>query len=413
VLFITEQFPYPLDTGGNVRTFHLLKGLAEEHEVVLLATTRDGLSEERLDAVRPWCSQIQIVRVPEGRPLRDAMLLARSLIDRSALALTRHFRSEVSDRIGALMADGRRGAGAAAASRPAFDAVHFNHLDAALYADRVPNGVRKVLDEHNVVTNQVRTMLASEPPGVRRWVLEREVRKLPRFEAGLCNAMDLCLACSEDDAQSLRALGVHRPLSVVPNGVDLEYFHPAGGEPEPCTMVFVGTLDYEPCEKGVWYFCREILPLIRRQMPQARFVAIGRHPSKRLRNLAASDPAIRLPGRVEDVRQHVWSAAVSVVPLLSGSGTRLKILEAMAMGSPVVSTSIGIEGIGARDRVHALIADDPQDFAAAALRVMSDRALAGRLAVSGRALVESRFGWPSVRRALLEGYRALDARAAA
>jgi glycosyltransferase involved in cell wall biosynthesis len=177
--------------------------------------------------------------------------------------------------------------------------------------------------------------------------------------------------------------------------------------------VFVGTLDYEPCEKGVWYFCREILPLIRRQMPQARFVAIGRHPSKRLRNLAASDPAIRLPGRVEDVRQHVWSAAVSVVPLLSGSGTRLKILEAMAMGSPVVSTSIGIEGIGARDRVHALIADDPQDFAAAALRVMSDRALAGRLAVSGRALVESRFGWPSVRRALLEGYRALDARAAA
>ena len=413
VLFVTEQFPYPLDTGGNVRTFHLLKGLAEEHEVVLLASTWDGLSDEHLDAVRPWTLQIEIVRVPEARALRDAMLLARSLSDRSALFLARHFRSEVAERIDALMAAGRYAAGGATSPRPAFDAVHFNHLDAALYAGWIPNGVWKVLDEHNVVTNQAWTMLASEPPGVRRWVLEREARRLPQVEANLCNAMDLCLACSEDDAKSLRALGVHRPLSVVPNGVDLEFFHPAGREPQPCTMVFVGTLDYDPCEKGVWYFCREILPLIRRKLPQARFVAVGRNPSKRLRDLAASEPTIGLPGRVGDVRPHVWSAALSVVPLLSGSGTRLKILEAMAMGSPVVSTSIGIEGLGARDGQDALIADDPEGFAAAAVRAMSDPMLAARLARSGRAMVERHFGWPAACGQLLKAYGALAARAAA
>jgi len=414
VLFVTEQFPYPLDTGGNVRTYHLLKGLAGAHEVVLLAGAQDGLSAEHLDAVRPWCADVQIVRAPRAGAWRDVVIVARSLVDRSAVVLARHFRTEISRRIGALMAAQHSGADGAPGPRRVFDAVHFNHLDAALYADRVPDGVRKVLDLHNVVSNQVRRMVAAEPPGVRKWLLQREVRRLPRVEAALCNAMDLCLVCSEDDERSLHALGVHRPLRVIPNGVDLEYFHPpGGGETRPGTMVFVGTLDYDPCEKGVWYFCREILPLIRRQLPRARFVAVGRNPSKRLRELAASDPAIQLAGRVDDVRPHVWSSAVSVVPLLSGSGTRLKILEAMAMGSPVVSTSIGIEGIAAADGVHALIADDPAGFAAATMRVMDNPALAARLARSGRELVEAQFGWRAVCERLLQAYGALAVRAAA
>lgn len=397
---MSERFPYPLDTGGNVRTFHLLRGLSAEHEVVLLTTGRGGIPTDHVQAVKPWCADVHVVEVRDDSALRDAAQFARSVVGGFPFVLARHYHRALANRICELT---RGGAG--------IQAVHFNHLDAAQYGNHCGEGVLRILDQHNVVTNQVRTALYAEPSGLRRWALRSEARRLPRAESRLCNAMDLCLVCSGDDAQALRSLGVHKPVRVVPNGVDLDYFHiGSDGLARDDTLVFVGSLDYDPCEQGVWHFCNAILPLIRQQRPGVRFVAVGRNPSRRLLELAATDPALRLTGQVDDVRPHVWSAAVSVVPLLSGSGTRLKILEALAMGSPVVSTSIGIEGIPARSGEQALVADDPKAFASATVRLLADRALAARLAAAGRRLVEANFGWQAVHRHLLAGYRALEPR---
>jgi glycosyltransferase involved in cell wall biosynthesis len=232
-----------------------------------------------------------------------------------------------------------------------------------------------------------------------------------RFEPEVCAEMDRCLVCSDADATFLEELGVPERAAVIPNGVDLEYFTPLAQPPaKRDTMAFLGAIDYDPCEKAVWYCCQEILPLIRREQPEIRFTVVGRNPSARLRAFAAADPALQLTGRVEDVRPHVQSAAVFIVPLLSGSGTRLKILEAMAMGVPVVSTSIGIEGLDAVHGKHAWIADEPEALAAGVLHLMRNVDAAESLRREGRRLVEDHYGWPAVRGKLLDEYRALSER---
>lgn len=399
-LFVTEMFPYPLDTGGNVRTFNLLKGLASEHRVTLVATTRGEVEPQHLDAVREFCEQIRLVPVERPSPVKDLRMLAGSLLSAQPFVLVRHRYRAVRDELKALLRQGDA----------RFDVVHFNHLDAAMYAADMPSTAKRVLDQHNVVANQVRTTLANERHPLRNVLLRYELKKLQSYEAALCNQMQRCLACSQADAESLQQMGVVADTAVIPNGVDLDYFRPVPLESTSAReVVFLGTLDYDPCERAVWYFCTEILPLIRRTIPDLRFVAVGRNPSQRLQDLAAADPLIVLTGRVEDVRTHVQRARAFAVPLLAGSGTRLKILEAMAMGIPVVSTTIGAEGLDVNNGEHAWIADTPADFAAAVIRVLTDLPQAREMSHKARLLVEALYGWPAICRKLLDEYRSVAA----
>jgi polysaccharide biosynthesis protein PslH len=402
ILFITEQFPYPLDNGGNVRTFNLLKGLATSHEVTLIALAPTHPGGEDLRTVARLCREVRLVPPAPGGTLREAWLLLSSTWNGESFVLARH----------AFAAFGAEIAKAAchyhAAADGGYDVVHFNHLDTAIYEPLVPPDALRVLDEHNVVTNQVATTARLEPGAVRRVVLRQECRRLKRIEAKLCNRMDCCLVCSAPDAQSLRTLGVESRVEVVPNGVDLNEFAPGGESPAGEGIVFVGSLDYDPCEKGVWFFCTEILPRIRRFFPDMRFVVVGRNPSLRLRRLAELDDRIVITGRVGDVRSYVHAARVSVVPLLSGSGTRLKILESLAAGTPVVTTGIGVEGIEAVPGEHLLVADRPDDFAEAVRSVMESDSLARRLRDQGRKLVESKYDWLPIRRRLLNVYQDLS-----
>jgi len=344
-----------------------------------------------------------VPRVPNG-VLRDGLAMAGSLLTRAPFLLSRH-------RSAALQREMSRALSKADKGRRAVDAVHFNHLDTALYCAVVPAEVPCVLDEHNVVANQVRTTAKSESNIARRALLAREYRTLRRVEPAICNRMSRCFVCSDADATHLRGFGVTRPIAVIPNGVDLNQFAPCELRKEyGAGVVFVGTLDYEPCERGVWLFCREILPLVHAEIPQLRFTVVGRNPSPRLRALARADSRIELTGRVDDVRPYVCRAQAAVVPLQSGSGTRLKILEAFALGVPVISTTIGAEGIEAVDGLHLLLADDPQTFARSVLNLMRDRALAERLRAGARRLVIEKYGWEGICERLLTEYRELSDR---
>jgi sugar transferase (PEP-CTERM/EpsH1 system associated) len=393
ILFISDQFPYPLDTGGNVRTYHLLRGLAAAHEVVLVSATRAGLEAEHIDAVRQYVSEVHLVARPAGGPVRELLSLVRSLVRGTPFLIERHRNDALQRQVDALTGEQK------------FDAVHFNHLDAAMYGAHM-QGILRILDQHNVVTNQARTTLAAETSLLRRAVLRFDLPRLTRSERDLCNTMQACLVCSDDDARWLSALGVRTGSVVVPNGVDLSFFQAARVLASEPRLMFVGTLDYDPCEKGVWYFCNEILPLIRARLPEARFVAVGRNPSARLRAMAGPERGIEFTGRVEDLRPLVHQSRVFVVPLLSGSGTRLKILEGMAMGVPVVSTSIGAEGIVGVDGEHLRIADDPRAFAQAVLELLRDDPLAQRLRARGRELVERHYSWQSACARMLGAYSA-------
>lgn len=400
ILFVTEQFPYPLDNGGNVRTFNLMRGLASAHELTLIALAPAHAGESDLEAVARLCREVRLVPSVRRGKLREAWRLCSSMRKGESFVLERHRAASFGAQIARVLSHPAR--------KASYDVVHFNHLDTAIYESLVPAGTLRVLDEHNVVCNQVATTAGTEHRTLRRAVLRREHRRLRSIEARLCDRMDYCLVCSDPDAQSLRALGVESPLAVVPNGVDLTGFTPVEGPHRGNDVVFVGALDYDPCEKGVWFFCTQILQRLRRYVPDVRFVAVGRNPSLRLRRLAASDEGIVLTGRVDDVRPFVRAASVSVAPLLSGSGTRLKILESLAAGTPVVTTTMGVEGIKAVSGEHLLVADEPEAFALAVRSIIADESLAGRLRRQGRELVESEYGWPPICDRLLEVYEELS-----
>lgn len=397
LLFLTEKFPYPLDTGGNVRTYHILRGLATEHQITLLSGTSGEVQPSDVDHMMAYCHNVQLARVGTWSNMDDAGSFVRSLMTGVPFLIRRRYRTELAAAVSGLFAKGEVG----------FDAVYFNHLDSAVYLPCIPADLIKVLDEHNIVANQVRTVARTETNPLRRWVLRSDQDKVARFEADVANRMNRCLVCSSADAESLRALDVRRDIAVVPNGVDVEFFEavpPAAGVE---TLIFFGTLDYDPCEKGVWYFCREILPLIRKEYPSARFLVVGRNPSQRLRDYAAADPQCVLTGRVEDVRPYLWQAHACVVPLLSGSGTRLKILEAMSAGIPVVSTTIGAEGITCENGRHLWLADEPASFADRVVRLLQRREEAQSMRMAARALVEENYSWRSVHERLLDEFRSL------
>jgi glycosyltransferase involved in cell wall biosynthesis len=413
ILFISEQFPYPLDSGGNIRTFNILKALALAHDVTLLTTVRERPPQPHIDAVRQLCTQMRLVRVSPNGPRSNLAALFRRVTGSLPLSMARHYRAAVSrelhdafDTCGCAGAECER-------AHWRYDAVHFNHLDATVYLDDIPAGVLRVLDEHNVVVNQIQTSSRQERSWWRRAVLERDLVPLRAYEANACNAMHLCLTCSDVDAGALRELGVRGNLAVIPNGADLEYFRPAPSEAaRECSGVFVGSMDYAPCDTGVFHFCTQLLPVIRQRMPSFRFVVVGRNPSKRLKRIASSDPGVLLTGRVEDVRPYVHAAGVFVVPLLSGSGTRLKILEAMAMAAPIVTTSFGVDGITAVHGKDLLIADAADNFADAVVDVLRNPQKSRALGTSARDTVEHLYGWDAVSRRLLEAYATTVNRAA-
>jgi polysaccharide biosynthesis protein PslH len=225
-----------------------------------------------------------------------------------------------------------------------------------------------------------------------------ESRALQRAERHYVQLADYVLAVSENDRASFAQYADPRRISVIPTGVDTEYFQPpapsGSGLEQPDTMAFTGSMDWMPNEDGVAYFVEKILPLIRRQIPEAAFWAVGRRPPRRIQALASN--GIVVTGTVEDIRPYLAKAALCVVPLRSGSGTRIKIFEAMAMGKAVVSTSMGAEGLPVQHGKNIILADDPADFARQVVDLLRDPPRRQQLGQAARQLVVESYGWPAV-----------------
>jgi glycosyltransferase involved in cell wall biosynthesis len=219
-----------------------------------------------------------------------------------------------------------------------------------------------------------------------------------RAEQNYLKLADHVLAVSENDRDEFVSFLDPTRLTVIPTGVDTEFFQPSPEEEAPDSIVFTGSMDWLPNEDAMVYFIEQILPLIRNELPQASLKVVGRKPSRRLQELAARKPGVELTGWVEDVRPHVARGAVCVVPLRIGGGTRLKIFEAMAMGKAVVSTSIGAEGLPVQHSQDILLADDPAEFAHSVVSLLRNSSERKRLGVAARKLVEENYGWPKIAR---------------
>jgi glycosyltransferase involved in cell wall biosynthesis len=233
---------------------------------------------------------------------------------------------------------------------------------------------------------------------LRKLYFRMQAEKMFAWERKACRSAGHIVAVSPADARLMRNLFGVESVSEIPTGVDLDHFAPPGPAAHTADLVFVGSMDWLPNVDGVLHFAREVLPLIQRRRPGCTFAIVGRKPPARIQELARKIPGVMVTGTVPDVRPYLWGSGVSVVPLRIGGGTRLKIYEAMAAGVPVVSTTIGAEGLDVHPPDDIRIADRPADFADHCLDLLEDREESRRMAARARRMVEANFSWERVAR---------------
>ncbi|MFN7875751.1 MAG: glycosyltransferase [Pirellula sp.] len=386
ILFISDQFPYPLRDGGNLRTFHILAGLARHHQLTLVAHSSRTAPEI---STLPLDCETVVVR-KQGTACRVANALAQTNRLHGSLFLTKNWSSPLlrcaSDEL----------------KRRRYDAIHFNHLDTAVFALARDWRQLKVFDTHNCLSSMAYQTAQSTLDWLRRRILSYEAKRLKSIETEICRQMDLSLVCSEVDAGMFRENCPSAQYGVVPNGVDTEFFRP-----EPLTiqgensLVFTGAMNYFPNIKAVEFFCGQVLPKIATK--GTKIHVVGRCPTSQIQALHDGQRVI-VTGEVEDVRPFVHRSQIFVVPLQHGSGTRLKILEAFAMGKAVVSTSIGAEGIPATDGKELVIADSPSQMANAIDTLLQDPNRRSALGMAARAFVVKNFDWHAIQASVCDRY---------
>jgi glycosyltransferase involved in cell wall biosynthesis len=379
ILLLTLVVPNPPDSGPRIKTHYLLRYLAQRHAVTLVSFVRSDAEAAAARALEPHCKGVYTVPIQRSR-LRDIGYLFASVGSKRPFLMLRDESKAMRQLLRALLA------------RQHFDLVHADQLNMAPFARAT--GLPMVLDQHNAVWTIFQRM-AQQERGVKRLLLELEWRRLRRYEGRVCREAHAVMSVSAEDRTALLAAGAAEPIPVIPIAVDVAGIQAVPRRPDAQGILSMATMYWPPNIDSVLWFTREVLPHIRRSAPDAPFYIVGARPPAEVQALA-NQPAIEVPGYVEDPRPYLEASALLIVPLRAGGGMRVKILEALARGIPVVSTTIGAEGIDVTPGEHLLIADEPAAFAEAVLRVLGDRALGDRLAKAGRMHALTRYDWRSV-----------------
>ena len=399
ILFVSQQLPWPLDSGGNIRTYHLLSALARRYRVTLVSSAKSPeQAEEGRVVLGERCAEISIQHDPKSSSIMGKVLSGIKSLVRSDPAVVVHNENPL------LAREVRR-----LLETKSFDVVHLNHIDTYPY---VRGGVAAalVIDTHNLLHRFYERRAEMNLDPLTRALCGVEARKLKSYEFHAFVKAARVLVCSDTERRELRLVLPKADPRVVPNGVDGSAFQVIAPQPPtgaPPTLVFVGDMGYGPNHQAMMFFIREVMPLLKRRPGGVRLRVVGKDPAVMLCDLASGDPAVEITGWVDNVRDHVQDAALFVVPLQLGTGTRLKILEAFALGLATVSTTVGAEGIDCRDGHDILIADSAPEMAAAIARLLDDPALARSMAKRGRQLVDEKYDWELVGKGLVEIYEEL------
>ncbi len=386
ILWVKTELLHPVDKGGRIRTYNMLRALRREHRVTYVTLDDGGAAPDAVERAAEYADEL--VRVPfrtaaKRSPKFYGELLA-NVFSPLPYAVAKYRSAALRRAIEELVARGT------------VDVVVCDFLAPSL---NVPAGlpVRTVLFQHNVEAMIWRRHAEVARGAVARRYFREQWRRMEAFERAECRRFDHVIAVSAEDRDVFRSAYGVPSASDVPTGVDVDFFRPSGGVArEPLDMVFTGSMDWLPNEDGILWFTDEVLPRIRDRVPGATLTVVGRNPPARIRALAERDPLVRVTGTVPDVRPYIERAAVFVVPLRIGGGTRLKIFEAMAMERAVVSTAIGAEGLPVAHGENVLLADAPQDFADAVTGLLEAPDRAGTIGASAAHLVRSSFGWDRV-----------------
>lgn len=398
LLFLTPQLPYPPNKGTAIRNYGLIAGLAARHEIDLLTFTygvasRAGdeyLSTARSSPLAGVCRRIDAAPAPtRSIALRAATTLASPWPDMALRLWSKPFADRLTEWL----------------REREYDVIQVEGIEMARYgflARRLAPRARQVFDDHNAEwllqrrTYEAERQLKGWSAGAIYSLIQ--TWKLKRFERAICRAADCVVAVSRADAAAIRRLDPALSIAVVTNGIDTTVYRPDAVAPIDFgapALVFSGTMDFRPNVDAALWFADYVLPKVRAALPRAEFVLVGQRPHARL-DVLRGRAGIRITGAVDDVRPYLAGAAICVVPLRMGGGTRLKVLEALALGVPIVSTSMGVDGFEIEHGREVLIADDPDQFADEVVKTIGDAGRRQALVERGRQFVEANYDWKSI-----------------
>ncbi len=381
VLFLAKRFPYPMDTGGKIRTGMLLEHLSRDLEITLVSNVDPARDAPHIRRVDRLCAEFH------GVPWREVTkysavfyaTILRRLLSRYPVTVINDYSKPLATTLARLVATHR------------YDLVVCDFVQPSLNLRGIA-GPPALLFQHNVESVIWRRHADACRNRALRLFWLHQWRKMERFERDACRRFAGVVDVSEADQAVFREFGARRVFTI-PTAVDAEYFRPGSAAADGATLVFTGSMDWLPNEDAILFFADEILPRIAARVPDVRLTVVGRTPSARLLRRLQQRPAVTVTGRVDDIRPYVERAAVYVVPLRIGGGTRIKLYEAMAMGKAIVSTPVGAEGLPVRDGEHVVLADKPEAFADAVVRLLDDTEGRGALERAARRFVEAECSW--------------------
>lgn len=379
ILHLFPYAPIPPNFGGALRIYNLIKQMSKYHKLTLLtfgnervknllaSNFNNGIDSIQVCTIKPWYRVSKLKRFAQFFTVFSNKSFFTSIVQHKEM-------QNLIDKI---------------IDNNYYDIVQFEFPHMANYD--IKTDALKILDAHNVEYRIFYLQHKYAQSWFRKQFYYIEYKKLYAEEIAVCRKQDAILVTSENDANIFNQEIPEIPKYIIPNGVDTNYFTPTNTSPEPKTLVFTGTLQYIPNYDAMHYFIDDILPIIKKSIPDIKLNIVGKNPPKNL--IKKSSDNIKITGYVDDVRPYVQNATLFIVPLRMGSGTRLKILEAFAMKKPVISTTIGAEGLNLINGEHALIADKPEEFAEQVIRLLKDISLQKKLVTNSYELVKTIYDW--------------------
>ena len=397
LIWLSHFVPYPPKGGNLQRSYNLIRQASRSYQITLVALNFLGESPERLrshaEELKKNCERVEFWELPyPWRGARWQVAALASPLFRVPFSCRALYSPDLRSRWEQILRD-TPGA-----------LLHLDSIDLGLFVPSA-KGFRKVLNHHNCESAMALRRAQREPNRLKKAFLALQARELRRMEKSICADFDNNLVVSDEDANQLRAIQPRARFSVVENGVDVNYFQPAQEQEEANTLAFTGLLDWYPNVSGIRFFVREVWPLVKNKFADARLCLAGKNPAEEVLAFAQADANIVVSPNPDDMRPILGRAAVCICPLLEGGGTRLKILDALAMGKPMVTTTIGCEGLRVTHGENILVADTPRGFADSIVQLFENQGLRRKIGAAGRALVEREYCWEKIGEQLEQAYR--------
>ncbi len=377
ILYVCHRFPFPPKRGGKIRPFNMIRHLSEQgHQVTVCSLSRSAAEADEGRGIAPYCAHFEMGHVSE--PLQMARMVVRLPLPTPS-SMGYFYSTELADKVALLL------------SSQKWDLIFVHCSSVAQYVEHVTD-VPKILDFGDM-DSQKWLEYANYKPFPLSLGYRLEGAKMLAAEKRLAKKFDLCTATTKAEWETLDSYGTGVPSDWFPNGVDAAFFCPTDGTYDPDTISFIGRMDYYPNQECMSRFCAQVWPLLRANRPAMKLLIVGADPSPAMRKLGEL-PGVTVTGSVPDVRPYIRGSALMVAPLNIARGTQNKILEAMAMGVPVVTSTIAAGGVDAESEAHFLVADTPQACAQAIMGTVDNPAERSRLAVAGRERMLSHHAWP-------------------